>query len=104
MIYSNNVAHETKGTTSQGWKRKDRIQKDTILPVRIGLAQSNLEKGHSFLMDVSDPRSPNYGKHWAAKKVHEVFAPSTETVKEVKEWLNSFGIPNHRVVHSENKG
>jgi tripeptidyl-peptidase-1 len=104
MIYSNNVAHETKRTTPQGWKRKDRVHKDTVLPVRIGLTQKNLEKGHSFLMDVSDPRSLNYGKHWSAEKVYEAFAPSTETVKEVTEWLSSFGIPSHGVVHSENKG
>jgi Pro-kumamolisin, activation domain len=75
-----------------------------ILPVRIGLAQSNLDKGHSSLMDVSDPRSPNYGKYWSADKVHDAFAPSRETVKEVMEWLSSAGIPSHRVAHYRNRG
>jgi tripeptidyl-peptidase I len=55
-------------------------------------------------MEVSDPRSPNYGKYWSAEKVHDAFAPSTETVKEVMEWLSSCGIPSHRVAHSKNKG
>jgi tripeptidyl-peptidase-1 len=75
-----------------------------ILPVRIGLAQNNLEKGHSYLMDVSDPRSPNYGKYWSTEEVHDVFAPPAETIKEVMEWLCSSGIPNHRVSHSKNRG
>jgi hypothetical protein len=55
-------------------------------------------------MDVSDPRSPNYGKYWSTEKVHDAFAPSTETVKEVMEWLSSSGILSHRVAYSKNKG
>ena len=41
----------------------------TVLPVRIGLTQNNLDKGYDFLMDVSDPSSPNFGNHWTAEKV-----------------------------------
>ena len=37
-------------------------------------------------------------------EVHEKFAPPKETVKAVREWLNSFGIHNSRVIHSDNKG
>jgi tripeptidyl-peptidase-1 len=80
------------------------VDKDVVLPVRIGLAQNNLDKGHSYLMDVSDPRSANYGKFWPAEKVHDTFAPSKEAVEDVKKWLDSFGIAEQRVVHSENKG
>ena len=39
---------------------------DMLLPVRIGLTQSNLERGHEMLMQVSDPASSNYGKHFSA--------------------------------------
>jgi tripeptidyl-peptidase-1 len=104
ILSSNHVAHETRKATLQGWEKKDRVHKDTMLPVRIGLSQTNLETGHSSLMDVSDPRSPNYGKHWSAEKVHDAFAPSPETVKEVMKWLDSCGIASHRVAHSKNKG
>ena len=33
-----------------------------------------------------------------------MFAPSNETVEEVREWLHSAGIDPSRVVHSDNKG
>jgi len=33
-----------------------------------------------------------------------MFAPSSETVEEVREWLHSVGIDPSRVVHSDNKG
>jgi tripeptidyl-peptidase-1 len=103
-LYSNHVVHETKRATQRGWKKKDRVHKDAVLPVRIGLAQNNLDKGHSSLMDVADPRSPNYGKHWSAEKVRDHFAPSMESVNEVMEWLKSSGVPSHRVTHSKSKG
>jgi tripeptidyl-peptidase-1 len=35
----------------------------------IGLAQQNIDKSHDFLMDVSDPESPNYAKYWRPEKV-----------------------------------
>jgi tripeptidyl-peptidase-1 len=55
-------------------------------------------------MDVSDPSSANYAKYWPAEKVHDIFAPSKEAVDEVKKWLSSMGVANHRVAHSKNKG
>lgn len=33
-----------------------------------------------------------------------MFAPSKETVDSVRQWLESSGIDNSRVVHSDNKG
>lgn len=33
-----------------------------------------------------------------------MFAPADESVRAVREWLESFGIDNSRVVHSDNKG
>lgn len=37
--------------------------------VAFALTQQNLDKGHDIVMDVSDPKSPNFGKHWTAEKV-----------------------------------
>ena len=69
--------------------------------MRIGLAQSNLDNAHSYLMDVSDPHSPNFGKHYSAEEVAELFKPSDETLSVVRDWLESEGISN--VVQSDNK-
>lgn len=53
-------------------------------------------------MDVSHPESPNYGKHWTAKDVHNMFAPAEDAVRSVMNWLKEHGIGG--VVHSDNKG
>ena len=43
-----------------------RVDPDTILPIRIALTQSNLDKGYDHLMQVSEPHSKDFGKHWCA--------------------------------------
>lgn len=55
--------HEKRSSTPKAWKRSERVHPDAILPIRIGLTQSNLENIYEHLMDVADPDSPNYGKH-----------------------------------------
>ena len=64
--------------------------------MRIVIEPRNIERGHKYLMDISDPTSPNFGKHWTPKKVHDVFAPAQETVQAVREWLSLSGIATHR--------
>ncbi|KAH8690679.1 peptidase S8/S53 domain-containing protein [Talaromyces proteolyticus] len=98
------VVHEARHKPSADWVKGSRIESSAILPVRIGLSQTNLEIGHEFLMDVSDPKSSNYGKYWSADEVHNKFAPPEKHVDAVKEWLIAAGIAGHRVVHSDNKG
>lgn len=51
----------------------------------------------------SDPRSPNYAKHWTTEQVIETFKPQDETVEAVREWLIAAGIHPARITHSENK-
>ena len=64
------VVHERRSGASS-WSEVARIKPDgrITLPVRIGVTQNNLDKGHDFLMDVSDPSSKNYGKHWTVEQV-----------------------------------
>ena len=54
-----------------GWTVVEGIKpsRDMNIPLRIGLTQNNLDKGYDYLMDVADPTSPNYSKHWTAKQV-----------------------------------
>ena len=37
---------------SQQWTKRDKVAASTLLPMRIGLKQSNLESGHDLLMDM----------------------------------------------------
>ena len=54
------VVHERRAVPLHN--RGDRIAENSVIPVRIGLRQSNLEFGYDAVMDVSDPQSENYGK------------------------------------------
>ena len=72
--------------------------------MRIALNQPNLHKADEFLMDVSHPDSPNFGKHWTAKQVAETFAPSKQSVEAVIEWLQSSGIPTEQIAKTQSMG
>lgn len=43
------VVHEMREKPSTDWTKSARIEPSAILPVRIGLSQSNLEMGNEFL-------------------------------------------------------
>lgn len=62
--------HEKRELGATHWVPRDiKLNKDAIIPMSIGLTQSNLDKGYEYLMDVSEPTSKNYGKHWSMEKV-----------------------------------
>ena len=68
------VVHEKRDAQTTKWSRSTvKLPRDAIIPMSIGLTQRNLEKGYDFLMEVSHPESPNYGKHWSAQKVALMF-------------------------------
>ncbi|PNS18572.1 hypothetical protein CAC42_5111 [Sphaceloma murrayae] len=92
--------HEKRDIVPHGWTKQRSLDRNAVLPMRIALAQENLDKAYEHLMDVSHPESAKYGKHWTAKQVAETFAPSTEAVNAVKEWLASSGIDKGRVTQS----
>ncbi|KAK4553188.1 hypothetical protein LTR86_009718 [Recurvomyces mirabilis] len=93
------VLHEKRHSQPSRWIKQDRAQ--GILPMRIGLTQSNLDNAHNHLMDLSHPDSPNYGKHWTAQQVVDAFRPSDDTVQTVQQWLEDSGITG--ITHSDNK-
>lgn len=45
------VLHE-KRSDSRHWVKRDRVHEDVKLPMRIGLTQSNLDRGDELLMEV----------------------------------------------------
>jgi tripeptidyl-peptidase-1 len=44
--------HEKRSSIPRFWARGSRVESNAILPVRIGLTQTNLESGYSHLIDV----------------------------------------------------
>ncbi|TFK85969.1 subtilisin-like protein [Polyporus arcularius HHB13444] len=98
------VVHERRAAEPLDWVRSRRLEPTAILPMRLGLAQSNLDKLEDMLMSVSHPLSPSYGKHFSPQDVVNTFAPSGETVARVTEWLVESGIAKERLRMSASKG
>lgn len=98
------VVHEKRARDPTAWEQTRRLEADKILPLRIGLSQSNLDKIEDILMSVSHPKSESYGKHLMPAEVVDTFAPSAATVNAVKEWLADFGFADERLKLSKNKG
>lgn len=44
--------HEKRSSLPRLWARGDRVDRNAILPVRIGLSQQNMEDSYAHLMDV----------------------------------------------------
>ncbi|KAI0858825.1 peptidase S8/S53 domain-containing protein [Xylaria cubensis] len=94
---SGHVLHEKRDGEPHLWQKRDRATPSQVLPIRIGLRQRNLENAESYIYEVADPNSPNFGKHWSAEKVANTFAPSTETKNTVVSWLVDAGIQRNRI-------
>lgn len=96
--------HEQRNIHPTGWQKGERLDQQTILPVRIGLRQRNLDNIDHLLLQVSDPQSSNYGQHWSIDQVQSAFAPSKETREIVSQWLWSSGIALDRLGHDKGSG
>jgi tripeptidyl-peptidase-1 len=102
---SSYTIHERRNAQSASkWAKRDEpLDRRAIVPVKIALTQRNLDNGHDWLMDVSDPSSENYGKHWTTEKVAETFAAEETTITTVTSWLTSSGISEDRITVSNSK-
>jgi tripeptidyl-peptidase-1 len=88
---SDHRRHELRGERfhDSPWTKRSRIEGAVLVPVRVGLTQSNLEKGEAMLMDISYPDSARYGQHLSASEINDLFAPSQESIGSVTAWLTS---------------
>jgi tripeptidyl-peptidase-1 len=46
------VLHEERQSPPSDWRKGARIEGNAVLPMRIGLTQTNLENGYDHLMEV----------------------------------------------------
>jgi len=75
-LATNHVIHERRHQAiDHQWDKREQLHQDEVLPIRIGLKQSNLEHADHWLMEVSDPNSSKFGKHWTAEEVLHAFKP-----------------------------
>ena len=102
-VTSSKVQHERRSTITS-WSKHRRLDSRSVLPVRVGLKQTNLHEVGDKLNSVSDPASLQYGNHWSPQKIANYFSPSESTVIEVKAWLLAEGFGPDRVSLSKSKG
>ncbi|CAK7211597.1 hypothetical protein SCUCBS95973_001169 [Sporothrix curviconia] len=104
VIPETHILHERQpGTWARRWERTKRVPLDATLPMRIGLKQRNVDDGHARLMAITDPSSPDYGKHMSSQEVVDFFAPDRSSVEVVVGWLMTAGIHIDRVSQSANR-
>jgi tripeptidyl-peptidase-1 len=108
---NSHVLHEARNPTPVGesnthhqWKRGNRVHSEAIIPLRIGLTQSNLHMGYDKLMSVSSPDSGHFGKHLTEGEVNALFAPADDTFAAVHSWLVDMGIDPSEIRQYTNKG
>ena len=85
------VLHEKRDAAPRQWQKRSKVDSSLLLPVRVGLTQSNLEQGAALLHAISTPGNDKYGKHLSAEEVHDLFAPKQQSVEVVSEWLSASG-------------
>jgi tripeptidyl-peptidase-1 len=116
------VVHEHRASAPPGWSQTGRVDPNAPLNLRIGLTQQNLEKAEvtspltllsppsksktpqAYILSVSDPKSPTYGKHWTPEQIASTFAPSPATASAVTSWLLSSGFATHAISPSSSGG
>ena len=103
-VISPRVVHERRAVTPRGWSLQRRADPGDVLPLSFALVQPNVGNLEAYLLDIADPTSPNYGKHWSPSKVAETFRPSAETTDVVRAWLEGEGIWASRVQLSKDGG
>ena len=85
-------------TVPRGWSVRRRADPEAFVPLKFSLAQSNVHNLDAYLLDVADPRSPNYGKYWSPNEVTKAFRPSQDTIDAVRTWLvGDHGVAPDRV-------
>ncbi|KAJ4154749.1 hypothetical protein LMH87_000028 [Akanthomyces muscarius] len=94
------VQHEKREAHPLLRKSTEAVDGSATIPARIALKQRNLEHGMELLLAVSDPASPNYGKHYTSDEVTELFAPDADSINKVTQWLKQAGIDNVSVPKS----
>ncbi|KAI2464825.1 subtilisin-like protein [Annulohypoxylon bovei var. microspora] len=99
------VAHERRSAHHEVyWNKLERTPSSDVFEMRISLKQQNLDRGYDLLIDVSDPKSSNYGKYWKPDEIIQMFAPAGNAVEEAKNWLSLSGIGDGRVALAASGG
>lgn len=79
------------------WSQGREADANQSLQVSIALTVQNADLGAETLLRISDPTSPDYGRHLSAKDVTRMFEPEPKAVSDVMKWLEESGIDKRHV-------
>ncbi|QDS74942.1 hypothetical protein FKW77_004514 [Venturia effusa] len=77
---------------SRGWTVAKTPAAQESITLQIALAFQNTDKIISTLLDLSNPKSPNYGKWLDRDEVNAIVQPSQQANEAVIKWLKSEGV------------
>jgi tripeptidyl-peptidase-1 len=86
----------------EGWSSMGPTDPNTKLELIFAVKQTNVDKLETALMEVSDPRSPKYGKHMSNDAVHKLVAPAPSTLEAVNSFLHDNEVLNTTLSLSPN--
>ncbi|KZT71785.1 hypothetical protein DAEQUDRAFT_755611 [Daedalea quercina L-15889] len=79
--------HEARADLPSGYTLTGPASPQTVLTLRLALAQNNITGLVDTLYDVSTPSSANYGAYLSKEKIEEYIAPTEESSSAVNAWL-----------------
>jgi len=91
---SSSYATKERHIVPRGWTAVGDAAKSQLLNLQIGLKQRNEGFIERHLIEVSDPNHARYGQHLSAAEIHDMIAPSNETLILVTEWLAEHHVEN----------
>ncbi|THH29754.1 hypothetical protein EUX98_g4430 [Antrodiella citrinella] len=84
--------HESRSDVPAGFVKGSAASPESVLKLRIALAQNNPAGLTAALLDVSEPTSANFRQHLTKEEVEAFVAPKPETVTAVNQWLSENGL------------
>uniref|UniRef100_A0A3Q2ZWT5 Tripeptidyl-peptidase 1 n=1 Tax=Kryptolebias marmoratus TaxID=37003 RepID=A0A3Q2ZWT5_KRYMA len=85
----------------EDWTHVGRVDPSEELELTFALKQQNIQLLEETLRRVSDPDSPQYGKHLSLEEVASLVRPSELTQKVVRSWLQSHGVSDCLAVRTQ---
>ena len=92
--------HEEVHTCPDGFVLHGPADPETRLDLRIALRQNDIAGLETVFLDISNPDSPQYGRHLSQQQVDAYVEPSIETTANVHRWLSSHNLTASNVSHA----
>ncbi|XP_069737795.1 tripeptidyl-peptidase 1 [Phaenicophaeus curvirostris] len=81
-----------------GWSHVERVPPGQTLELILALRQRGTDRLESLVRDVSDPKSPRYGRFLTLEQARELVQPAPQTQLAVRKWLLGHGVDECRSV------